>query len=497
MSMSTGADTIERLDPYQVLGVSHTDSDEAIRKRYLRLVMQFHPDRHRANGREKEMSDRLAIINNSYDEIKKIREHHPEVSQSKSTGKADGKPKNQDSGFRFSDFFYDMGFNEGWAAHADWSGLMEATRIAYEAKAQINDIAKQAVKSTYSSLEPSSYTFQEVQRIIADNLGSYMFRARSFILDPISLFVAEISDKNKKEVAYSSGPYFRFGGHRPSFMTGVKCLGPDPNTREIYQHLFKDPYFIKQTVEESSYTIMAMTAFIYSHYYRLTYIPKEAASQVDSKFLKEGWGKSSGLTMLAMALPFIQQTSMRNELLLRVLDNAGNAEEFVQVSTLYLYEVMVQMRLYPEDKRVITLQQAWSNLQRSIQSRGTELGATTTFDFLASLQTMAKKNNPFFTITAGNDRVPSLDFFDRQLSKLSIYEEVSQIILDNFRSDIIKDLKYQLQTEPQKRLILRARANKLPEPIRTEAIQIIINPHGSCDLVLSLAGTANAVSLRS
>lgn len=64
-------------DDYLILGVSHGVSTEDIRRRYLELVRDYHPDRHIAAGVPEEMiaiaTERLKKVNAAYARIMKAR----------------------------------------------------------------------------------------------------------------------------------------------------------------------------------------------------------------------------------------------------------------------------------------------------------------------------------------------------------------------------------------------------------------------------------------
>lgn len=64
-------------DPYKVLNVSRSDDDLSIRKKWIKLNKEYHPDNLIAKGLPKEFidqsNDELASINISYDKIKKQR----------------------------------------------------------------------------------------------------------------------------------------------------------------------------------------------------------------------------------------------------------------------------------------------------------------------------------------------------------------------------------------------------------------------------------------
>ena len=71
------------LEPYQVLGLTYTETDENIKNRYLQLINEYHPDRSIAMGLPQDIIDErnltLSNITVAYDAIKKTRrfQHHP------------------------------------------------------------------------------------------------------------------------------------------------------------------------------------------------------------------------------------------------------------------------------------------------------------------------------------------------------------------------------------------------------------------------------------
>ena len=64
-------------DPYKILNVQREDSDQEIRKKWIQLNKEHHPDNLIAKGMPKEFIEQsnkeLAAINLAYDKIKEIR----------------------------------------------------------------------------------------------------------------------------------------------------------------------------------------------------------------------------------------------------------------------------------------------------------------------------------------------------------------------------------------------------------------------------------------
>ncbi len=96
-------------DPYKVLGVSPSASDDEIQKAYRKLVKKYHPD---VNPGDENAERKMREINAAYDQIRNIRE-------GKATGGYSGAGQNAGggyySGFSWEDMFGGFGgFNQNY-----------------------------------------------------------------------------------------------------------------------------------------------------------------------------------------------------------------------------------------------------------------------------------------------------------------------------------------------------------------------------------------------
>lgn len=96
-------------DPYKVLGVSPSASDDEIQKAYRKLVKKYHPD---VNPGDENAERKMREINAAYDQIRNIRE-------GKATGGYSGAGQNAGGGyyggFSWEDMFGSFGgFNQNY-----------------------------------------------------------------------------------------------------------------------------------------------------------------------------------------------------------------------------------------------------------------------------------------------------------------------------------------------------------------------------------------------
>jgi len=62
------------MDPYKVLGVPSTASDDEVKKAYRELVRKYHPDNYHDNPLADLASEKMKEVNEAYDTINKMRE---------------------------------------------------------------------------------------------------------------------------------------------------------------------------------------------------------------------------------------------------------------------------------------------------------------------------------------------------------------------------------------------------------------------------------------
>lgn len=78
-------------DPYQVLGVSRSASDEEIKKAYRTLSRKYHPDANVNNPNKDQAEERFKQVQQAYDLIMKEKQQGTSGSYSYGAGSADGR----------------------------------------------------------------------------------------------------------------------------------------------------------------------------------------------------------------------------------------------------------------------------------------------------------------------------------------------------------------------------------------------------------------------
>lgn len=86
-------------DPYSVLGVSSSASDEEIKKAYRELARKYHPDNYQNNPLADLAEEKMKAINEAYEAIQKLREGGHAASGYSGGGQQSWSGQSQDPAF--------------------------------------------------------------------------------------------------------------------------------------------------------------------------------------------------------------------------------------------------------------------------------------------------------------------------------------------------------------------------------------------------------------
>ena len=110
-------------DPYQVLGVSPSATDEQIKNAYRELARKYHPDNYANNPLADLAQEKMKEINEAYDQIQRQRKQ-----QSSRAGQGYSQGGYSQSGYSQSG--YSGGSSRGGSQFADIRQLLNANRVS-------------------------------------------------------------------------------------------------------------------------------------------------------------------------------------------------------------------------------------------------------------------------------------------------------------------------------------------------------------------------------
>ena len=141
-------------DPYQVLGVSPSASDEEIKRAYRELVKKYHPDNYNDNPLADLAEAKMKEINEAYDMVVKMRTQGG--YQTSGGGQSGGQTSYllQMSTNRSAEWYYLTGtiaYRKGWLDEARqnfWTACnMDPTNFEY--RQALNAMGMTATRGTY------------------------------------------------------------------------------------------------------------------------------------------------------------------------------------------------------------------------------------------------------------------------------------------------------------------------------------------------------------
>ena len=133
-------------DPYKVLGVSPSASDEEIQKAYRKLVKKYHPD---VNPGDENAERKMREINAAYDQIKNIRE-------GKASGSYGNTGSSQTSGGYYGNyggFSWEDIFGQAYGGFSQQQN--EATNELTAARNYINSGHYREARNVLNSVNPA------------------------------------------------------------------------------------------------------------------------------------------------------------------------------------------------------------------------------------------------------------------------------------------------------------------------------------------------------
>ncbi len=114
----------EYRDPYKVLGVKPTDSDDAIKEAYRKLARKYHPDKYADNDLKELAEEKMKEVNAAYEEIQKMRQG------GSSGGYNSGNGSSYNGGYNYANIRRNINTGNIGAAEAELNSINAGDRGA-------------------------------------------------------------------------------------------------------------------------------------------------------------------------------------------------------------------------------------------------------------------------------------------------------------------------------------------------------------------------------
>ncbi len=207
-------------DPYKVLGVSPTASDDEIQKAYRKLVKKYHPD---VNPGDESAERKMREINAAYDQIRNIREGKSAYGSANSQGYGgQGYGPQGYGGFSWEDIF-----GAGFGGFGGGQANQEATTELTAARNYINTGHYREALNVLNSVDLSMrgarwYYFHALANYGLGNKIEAMSSAEQAVnMEPDNMEYQQLLNRLKN----SGSAYQQFGGGTPVVCgNGSICL---------------------------------------------------------------------------------------------------------------------------------------------------------------------------------------------------------------------------------------------------------------------------------